>query len=133
MEAGSLSFARRCQACQLRGNKIQAPAVQLHSTSIPWPSRTWAFDLIGPINPPSRGNIWIISASSFYTKWVGTVAPKRASGTVVVIFIRDSIICRFRIPKLILSDKGTPFFNSHVQEFCKQYGVDHVKSSPYYP
>lgn len=32
-----------------------------------------------------------------------------------------------------LSDNGTPFLNSQVQQLCEEYQIDHVKSTPYYP
>lgn len=48
-------------------------------------------------------------------------------------FIRDNIFCRLGIPKRILSDSDTPFINSTVRELCEKYGVDHVKSTPYFP
>lgn len=63
MEADSLTFARKCQACQLVRNQIRAPAIELHSLSNPWPFHTWAFDMVGPINPPSRGFNWILTAT----------------------------------------------------------------------
>lgn len=44
--ADALSFVRKCQACQLHGDRIHAPAVELDSSSTPWPFRTWAFDLL---------------------------------------------------------------------------------------
>lgn len=117
VEADSLSLARRCQACQLHRNKILALIVELHSLTTPWPFYTWAFDFIRPINPPSRGNIWIL-ATEYYT--------------IIANFIRDNIFCWFGISKHILFDNGTLFINSNVQEFCEEYRVDHVKSSPYY-
>lgn len=40
MQADSLSFTPRCQACQLHGNKSQAPAVELHNLATPWPFHT---------------------------------------------------------------------------------------------
>lgn len=88
-----------CQACQLHGNKIHAPAVELHSLATPWPFHTWAFDLVGPINPPSRGKIWVLIATECYTKWVGTIPLKRATGPAVSNFILDNIFCRFEIPR----------------------------------
>lgn len=133
MEADSFSFAQRCQACQLHGNMIHAPVVELHSLETPWPFHTWTFDLIELINPPFRGNIWILAATECHTNWVEAIALKRAIGLVVTNFIYDNIFCQFRIPKRILSDNGIPFINSHVRELCEQYGVDHVKSTSYYP
>lgn len=68
-----------------------------------------------------------------YRKWVEAIALKRATGPVVANFIRSNILCRFGIPKRILSDNSPSFVNSHVKELCKRHGVDHVKSTPYYP
>lgn len=57
MEADTASFAQRCQACQLNGNRNHAPPVELHNLSTPSLFHTWAFDFVGPINPPSKGHI----------------------------------------------------------------------------
>lgn len=132
MEADSL-FARRCQAYQLHRNKIHVPTVELHSLATPWPFHNWVFNLIGPINPSSRGNIRVLAATECYTKWVEAIALKRATGPAVANFVLDSMFCRFGIPKGILCENGTPFINSHVRKLCEQYGFDHVKSTPYYP
>lgn len=48
-------------------------------------------------------------------------------------FIRNNVISWFSIPKRILSDNGIPFVNAHVRQLLEQYGVDHIKSSLYYP
>lgn len=38
--ADALSFAHKCQACQLHSNSIHAPVVGLHRLSTPWPFHT---------------------------------------------------------------------------------------------
>lgn len=53
MEADLLSFARRCQSCQLYGNIIHAPVVELHILATPWPFCTCAIDFVGTISPCS--------------------------------------------------------------------------------
>ena len=60
METDAFNFAKKCVACQKHGNAIHAPAVSLHSLTTPWPFHTWAFDLIDPIHPSSKGCIWIL-------------------------------------------------------------------------
>ncbi|KAA3462837.1 Integrase, catalytic core [Gossypium australe] len=107
---------RKCHQCQVHENDIHAP-VPLH---------TWLFDLIGSINPRFKGYTWILVATKFFTKWVETIPLKNATGPTVTNFIKDNIICRFRIPKSILSDNGTPFDKFQ----CK--GTT-CFSSPYYP
>ncbi|XP_028123698.1 uncharacterized protein LOC114320834 [Camellia sinensis] len=133
MEADAKMYAKRCKPCQLHGNLIHAPATDLHSSSPPWPFHTWAMDIIGPISPPSRGHIWIVVAIETYTKWVEAIPLKKATGAAVSNFIREFIICRFGIPRVILSDNGTPSVNLQVGQLLVSYDITHHKSTPYYP
>ncbi|XP_059654467.1 uncharacterized protein LOC132301208 [Cornus florida] len=57
---------------------------------------------------------WILVATEVYTKWVEAIALSTATGQVVENFIKENIICRFGIPRVILSDNGTPFINSRL-------------------
>lgn len=59
----------------------------------------WAFDLVEPINPPSREFNWILVATECYAKWVEEIALKKASALAVANFIRENVIYRFSIPK----------------------------------
>ena len=58
---------------------------------------------------------------------------RKALGPAVANFIREYIICRFGIPKVLLSDNGTPFVNRHVGQLLASYDILHHKSTPYYP
>ncbi|XP_028115035.1 uncharacterized protein K02A2.6-like [Camellia sinensis] len=58
---------------------------------------------------------------------------RKADGAGVTNFIKENIICRFGIPKVMLSDNGTPFVNCHVGILLDTYQIKHHKSTPYYP
>lgn len=73
------------------------------------------------------------SSNRVNTKWVEAIPMKRADGATVANFIRENSIFRFGIPKVILSDNGTPFINRHVRRTLAAYGIKHKKSTPYYP
>ena len=90
-------------------------------------------DFIGPINPPSKDHIWILTGTKLFTKWVEAIPLCRAIGPAVANFIKESIICRFGIPKVILTDNGTPFVNCYVTTLLLKYKVNHHRSTPYYP
>ncbi|XP_021290862.1 uncharacterized protein LOC110421578 [Herrania umbratica] len=94
MEADAVNYARKCYLCQIYGNAIHAPAVQLHSIITPWPFHTWGFDLIGPINPLFKGYAWILATTECFTKWVEAISLKNAIGPAVANFIKENIICR---------------------------------------
>ena len=89
--------------------------------------------MVGPINPPSRGYIWILIVTEYFTKWAEAVLLQKATGGAVANFIKENIIVRFRVPHKIISDNGTPFVNSDVRKMLEFYQVKHHRLSPYYP
>ena len=98
-----------------------------------WSFHTWGIDLIGPINPPSNGCIWILAATEYFAKWVEAIPLKKTIGAAVANFIQEHIIIRFRIPKRLTSDNGTPFINKDMKNLTEAYYIKHGKSIPYYP
>ena len=133
MEKDAMNYVQRCQSCQLFGNKIHAPSVNLHPVNTPWPFHTWALDLIGPISPSSKGRIWILTATEGFTKWAEAIPLKKASSEAVAMFILEHIICQFGVPRRILTDNGTPFMGKEVRKLLEDYKVHHRTSTRYYP
>ena len=70
--------------------------------------------------------------TEYFTKWVEAIPLKKATGAAVANFIREHIVCRFKIPHRIISDNGTPFINKDVRRMVEQYGIKHRRSTPYY-
>ncbi|KAJ1427657.1 Ribonuclease H-like superfamily, partial [Sesbania bispinosa] len=116
-----------------QGNLIHALAVSMGGIMSPYPFHTWVMDFIGPISPHSRGNRWIPVATKHYKRWVEAIATKEAKAEVVTSFIKENIVCRFGLPRRIVSDNGTHFVNSKVRRILEKYRIRHDKSSPYYP
>ena len=90
-------------------------------------------DLIGPINPPSNGHIWILVATEYFTKWVETIPLKKATGAAVVNFIWEHNITRFGIPRRLISNNGNPFINRDIKNLIESYHIKHGRSTPYCP
>ncbi|KAL5570108.1 hypothetical protein UlMin_026683 [Ulmus minor] len=132
-EQDAMNYAQKCQNCQLFGSKIHAPSVNLHPVNAPWPFHTWALDLIGPISPPSKGHIWILTATENFTKWAEAIPLKKASSEAVAMFILEHIICRFGVPRRILTDNGTPFIGKETKKLLEDYQIHHGTSTRYYP
>ncbi|XP_028083505.1 uncharacterized protein LOC114284756 [Camellia sinensis] len=121
MEEDAKKFVRRCQSCQKFGNLIHASAVELHNIKTLYLFHTWAFDNAAIGRPQ-------IAVTDVSTKWVEAIPMRKADGAGVANFIRESIICRFGIPKVMLSDNGTPFVNRHVRRLLNAYQIKHHKS-----
>ena len=72
-------------------------------------------DLIGKIHPgSSKGDIFILVATDYFTKWVEAVPLKKAEQKDVIQFIKEKIIHRFRIPQSITTDQGTMFIGKEI-------------------
>ena len=122
-----------CHACQVLGDAIYTHPNMLQDMTTPWPFHTWGLDLIGPINPPSNGHIWILVTIEYFTKWVEAIPLKKAIEAAMTNFILEHIIIHFGIPRRLISDNGTPFINKDMKNLTKAYHIKHGRSTPYYP
>ncbi|XP_070008559.1 uncharacterized protein [Nicotiana sylvestris] len=102
--------------------------------SAPWPFVAWDVDVIGPVEPAvSNGHRFILVAIDYFTKWVEAVTFNSVTKKAVVDFVHSNIICRFEIPKVIITDNAANL-NSHLmKEACQQFKIMHRNSTPYRP
>ncbi|XP_070020670.1 uncharacterized protein [Nicotiana sylvestris] len=69
MERDCFSFVRKCHQCQVHGDLIHTPPMELHPMSAPWPFVAWGIDVIGPIEPKAlNGHKFILVAIDYFTK-----------------------------------------------------------------
>ena len=130
MKRDTTEFVKKCHSCQIQANLIHTQPQNLHSMVTPWPFHTWGFDLVGPVNPPSHGYIWILMATEYFTKWAEAIPLCKATGGTVANFIKENIIVQFRVPHRIISDNGTPLVNNKVRKMLEFYQIKHHQSSP---
>jgi transposase InsO family protein len=93
----------------------------------------WGTDILGPF-PASAGQAkWIIVAIDYFTKWIEAEALSNISADQVKKFYWRKIICRFGLPKYIVSDNGTQFASEKVVQFCKGKGIQNTFISVEHP
>ena len=84
----------------------RAPPVELKMISSLWPFAVWGIDLVGALPTGKGGICYAVVAIDYFTKRaeaepLATITSKR-----VLDFVVKSIICRFGLPKKIVSDNG---------------------------
>ncbi|KAL5579243.1 hypothetical protein UlMin_011685 [Ulmus minor] len=110
----------------------QAPE-DLTTVTSSWPFAKWGIDLIGPL-PTARGQLkYVVVAIDYYTKWVEAKALAKITEQNVTAFIWKNIVCRFGVPRELVSDHGTQFENEKLQSICDRLGIKKVFSSPAHP
>jgi hypothetical protein len=63
-------------------------------------------DFVGPLSTIALRNKYIIVATDYLTKWTEAATVKRSTREVVVEFLFNQIVCRYRCPLEIVSDQG---------------------------
>ncbi|KAL6512239.1 hypothetical protein OROHE_019851 [Orobanche hederae] len=48
-------------------------------------------------------------------------------------FLKTNILCRFGVPRALISVGGSHFCNKTIEALLKKYGVTHKVSTPYHP
>ena len=76
---------------------------------------------------------FLIVGVDYFTKWVETETLATITEKNVRNFVWRSIICRFGIPRVLVSDNGKQFDNDTFWDFCSQLGIRNHYSSPAHP
>ncbi|KAK8919010.1 hypothetical protein KSP39_PZI021786 [Platanthera zijinensis] len=125
------NFAKCCDACQRIGNIGQRDSMPLHNTLEIEIFDMWGIDFMGPfVN--SNGNLYILVAVDYVSKWIEAVATKNNDAQTVLKFLKN-IFNRFGIPRAIISDGGSHFCNWQFKSLLKKYGVNHKIALAYHP
>ena len=112
--------------------KIQHYPLQM--TEIPdRPFDKVAIDLITECNTSTSGNKHILTIIDHLTEWTGAFPiPDKTADTIAPTFINEYLPVHM-CPWYILSDNGTEFKNSPMDQILQQLGIYMIFSAPYHP
>ena len=78
---------------------------------------------MGPFPTALRQLKFLVMGIDYFTKWVENEALATITEKNVQSFIWKFIVCRFGIPRVLVSDNGKQFNNDSFQDFCSQLGI----------
>ena len=131
IETDYCQFVKKCPECQIHGNLIHVPSLELHALTSPWTFSVQGIDIIGKISPnSSSGHEFILIAIDYFTKWVEAASYARLTSTRVASFIRSHVICLYGVPHELITDRGV-HFRAKVDILVQRYGIRHHRSSVY--
>ena len=94
----------------------------------------WGIDVIGAIKPKaSNGHHFILVVIDYLTKWFEVASYASVTRNVVLRFIKKEIICRYDLPRKIITDNATNLNNKMMKEMCEDFKIQHHNSMPYRP
>ena len=99
----------------------------------PWPFAQWGLDIMGPFTTAVRQLKFLVVGIDYFTKWVEAEALATITEKNIRNFVWRNIICRYEIPRVIVSNNGKQFDNSAFRDFCSELGIKNHYSSPAHP
>ncbi|KAL2243318.1 UNVERIFIED_CONTAM: Gag-Pol polyprotein [Sesamum indicum] len=113
-------LAHPSRRCQELGEKIPRPdGTNQDSVSV----RSVGNRHRGTLSSRAGTEEFIIVAVEYFFKWVEAEAVAKISEKEVINFIWKNIICRFGIPRILISDNGTQFQGRKITEWCKELKI----------
>ena len=127
------NLVKRCRICQEHAKVSRLPAEPLTSITSPWPFQQWGLDILGPL-PIGKGQCkFIIVAVDYFTKWAEAEPLATITEQKIRNFVWRAVVCRFGIPRALVSDNGKQFDNAKFRNFCAELGIKNYYSSPAHP
>uniref|UniRef100_A0A2N9H5N1 Integrase catalytic domain-containing protein n=1 Tax=Fagus sylvatica TaxID=28930 RepID=A0A2N9H5N1_FAGSY len=103
MKADAYQFVQRCDKCQRFANHLHSPPTVL------------------------------VVAIDYFTKWVEAEPLATITERNIQNFVWKAVICRFGIPRVLVSDNGKQFDNPRFRQFSQELGIHNHYSSPGHP
>ncbi|XP_055633240.1 uncharacterized protein K02A2.6-like [Toxorhynchites rutilus septentrionalis] len=120
-------FVKKCKGCTLVS--MPDPPEPLVRTELP--NRAWAHiaaDFVGPL--PSGHNLLVFV--DYCSRFTEVIIMKQITATLTVKALHETF-CRFGMPDSLKTDNGPQFISAEMQRFCTQFGIEHRKTTPYWP
>uniref|UniRef100_A0A2N9INB9 Uncharacterized protein n=1 Tax=Fagus sylvatica TaxID=28930 RepID=A0A2N9INB9_FAGSY len=126
-------YVKTCDKCQRFANIPRAPPEEITPMTSPWPFAQWGLDIMGPFPVGTKQAKFLVVAIDYFTKWVEAEPLATITEKNVKNFVWKGVICRFGIPRVLVSDNGKQFDNGPFRDLCAQLNIKNHYSSPRHP
>ena len=76
---------------------------------------------------------FLVVGIDYFTKWVEAEPLATITENSICTFVWRNIICRYGIPRVLVSENGKQFDNSAFRDFYSELGIKNHYSSPVHP
>ena len=102
---------------------LKSPVKDLVSISNPWPFAQWGIDIVDPLPTAPAQKKLLLVATDYFSKWIEVDAFSSIKDRDVTRFIWKNIVCRFDIPRSIVSDNGPQFDSRVYRDFFQELKI----------
>ena len=116
-------YAQRCKQCQQHADWHEALPEELRLIHSPWLFHTSEIDIMGPFPLAVRQMKYLLVAIEYFTNWIEAEPIAQITTHKVQHFVWKNIVCRFGVPKRLVSDNGTQFSSQQLGKLCTELGI----------
>ncbi|KAL2248312.1 UNVERIFIED_CONTAM: Retrovirus-related Pol polyprotein from transposon [Sesamum indicum] len=124
-------LVKKCETCQKFAVQIHTPTTQMEPVKIACPFDQWGIDILGPFPTARSQKKFIVVAVEYFSKWVEAEAVAKVTEGNMIEFIWKNIICRFGVPRILISDNGTQFQEKKITSWCKELKIQQNFTAAY--
>ena len=106
MKSDVADYVRKCDPCQRMSPILKSPVQDLVSISSPWSFIQWGIDIVGLFPTAPTQKKLLLVATDYFNKCIEAESFASIKDRDVTRFIWKNIVCRFGIPRTIVSDNG---------------------------
>ncbi|KAK8690607.1 hypothetical protein V6N13_074138 [Hibiscus sabdariffa] len=125
------AFAKACDRFQRTRNISRRNEMSLQNILEVELFDVWGIDFMGSF-PSSHGDLYILLAVDYVSKWVEAIATPRNDAKTVMKFLHKNIFTRFGVPRAIISNEGSHFDNKLTVKALQRYGIRHRIATAYH-
>jgi hypothetical protein len=126
------NFIKKCERCQRSKTPMPAKAPLQSLPICSEPNERIHINLFTYVRQRS-GAKHICVLTDAFSKYTKMVCMESKFADVVARAFFERWICRFSVPKLLMSNQGREFGNKVMDELCLIFGVKKKRTSPYHP
>jgi hypothetical protein len=125
MSKEASTLVQACEACQRYASNITRPPAELTPMMSAWPFTQWGIDLIGPLPKVKLQRRFVVVAIDYFSKWIEARALSVTTTKHIKAFIKEQILCRYGVPRVLISDNGPQFASDEMRMFTLEHGIQH--------
>ena len=126
-------FCARCPECTRYHRGKLAKQGPLKPVLAGAPFERWYLDLTGPHPKSNHGHQWILTCIDSFTKWAEAFPLRTKEAEPIAKILVERVFSRFGIPLSILSDQGKEVDGRIMNEVCRLFGIEKLRTTPYKP
>ncbi|GFZ18422.1 hypothetical protein Acr_27g0001610 [Actinidia rufa] len=119
--------------CGNHSGARRLPHTEMVPMSSPWLFAQWGIDILGPLPQAPLQRKFLVVAIDYFTKWIEAQPLAKITEKNTRDFVWKHLVCRFGVPKVIISDNARQFDNDRFRLFCSDLAISHHFSSPSHP